>query len=277
LVITSLSNPRVKHLRELIKKGQFDSKHQVPVEGLKLIRDAVQSRLVIEEVYICESRAQEGGLQEILKQIGQLDIRTQLVAERVYNALVDTEAPQGIVAVVKLPQFQLDQIIRDSSLLLLADQLQDPGNLGTLIRSAEAFGVKAVLLTENTVSPANQKAVRASAGSLFRMPVLSGFKPDHLLDDLRQRGFKLVATTPRGGQDFRKVDYRGSAALVVGNEGSGLSKSTLDRIDLRITIPLAAKIESLNVAVASSIILAEAARQRGMNAAESHVVGQAFE
>lgn len=252
-----------------MRKGQFDSKHQVPVEGLKLIREALQSRLVIEEVYVCASRAQESGLQEILKQIRQLGIRTQLVAEPVYNALVDTEAPQGIVAVVKLPQFQLDQVTRDSSLLLLADQLQDPGNLGTLIRSAEAFGVKAVLLTENTVSPANQKAVRASAGSLFRMPVFTGFNPDHLLDDLCQRGFKLVATTPQRGQDFRKVDYRGSAALVVGNEGSGLSKRTLDRIDFRVTIPLAAKVESLNVAVASSIILAEAARQRGKDGAES--------
>jgi TrmH family RNA methyltransferase len=234
------------------------------VEGLKLVREALQSRLDIEEVYICANTVQENGLQEILKQIRQLHIGMQLVAKRVYNALVDTEAPQGIVAVVKLPQFQLDQVTRDSSLLLLADQLQDPGNLGTLLRSAEAFGVKAVVLTENTVSPANQKAVRASAGSLFRMPVLTGFNPRRLLDELCQRGFKLVAATPQGGEDFRKVDYRGPTTLVVGNEGSGLSKSTLDRIDLRITIPLAAKVESLNVAVASSIILAEAARQRAV-------------
>jgi len=266
LVITSLSNPRVKHLRELMRKGQFDSKHQVPVEGLKLIRDALQSRLVIEEVYICASRAQESGLQEILKQIRQLGIRTQLVAKRVYNAVVDTEASQGIVALVKLPRFQLSDVTGNSPFLFLAHQLQDPGNLGTLIRSAEAFGARAVLLTEKTVSPVNQKAVRASAGSLFRMPVLAGFNPHRLLDDLRQHGFKLVAATAQGGEDFRKVDYRGPTALVVGNEGSGLPKSALQQIHLRVTIPLSVNVESLNVAVASSIILSEAARQRWRSA-----------
>jgi TrmH family RNA methyltransferase len=262
LVITSVSNPRVKHLRELIKKGQFDSENRVPIEGLKLVREALLSHVAITEVYVCTTRVKETALQEILNQTRQLGIRTLLVADRVYNALVDTEAPQGIVALVKLPRFQLNQMVGNASLLLLAHQLQDPGNLGTLIRSAEAFGVEAVLLTENTVSAANQKAVRASAGSLFRIPVLSELDPGQLFEGLRQHGFKLLATTPQGGENFREVDYRGAVALVVGNEGSGLSKSTLEQIDVKVTIPLAGEVESLNVAVASSIILAEAARQR---------------
>jgi TrmH family RNA methyltransferase len=212
---------------------------------------------------------QERELQEIQHETKSIGANTWLVADRVYKSLADTETPQGVVAVVKLPQFRLDQVTRDSSFLLVADQLQDPGNLGTLIRSAEAFGVKAVVLTENTVSPANQKAVRAAAGSLFRIPVLTGFKPRGLFEELRQRQFMLVAATPRGGQDFRKVDYRCPTALVVGNEGSGLSNSALEQISLRVTIPLSVNVESLNVAVASSIILSEVARQRRMNAAKS--------
>jgi RNA methyltransferase, TrmH family len=255
-----------------MRKGQVDSENRIPVEGVKLVREALQSYLAVEEIYICGSRVKESGLQEIVNQTERLGVITHLVADRVYKSLADTETPQGIVALVKLPQFKLSDLTGHSPFLFLAHQLQDPGNLGTLIRSAEAFGVRAVLLTENTVSPVNQKAVRASAGSLFRMPVLTGFNPHDLLDDLRQRGFKLIAATPQGGEDFRKVDYRGSTVLVVGNEGSGLSNSALEQIHLRVTIPLSAKVESLNVAVASSIILSEAACQRRMNAAESYGV-----
>jgi TrmH family RNA methyltransferase len=255
-----------------MRKGQVDSENRIPVEGVKLVREALQSNLRVEEIYICGSRVQEIGLQDILNQTKRLGVITYLVADRIYRSLVGTETPQGIVALVKLRQFELRDVTGDSPLLFLAHQLQDPGNLGTLLRSAEAFGVRAVLLSENTVSPVNQKAVRASAGSLFRMPVLAGLNPHRLLDDLSQRGFKLIAATPQGGEDFREVDYRGSTVLVVGSEGSGLSSSALEQIHLRVTISLSAKVESLNVAVASSIILSEAASQRRMNAVKSHAV-----
>jgi TrmH family RNA methyltransferase len=245
-----------------MRKGQFGSENQLPVEGLKLVWEALQSRLVVEEVYVCVSQAEEKSLQEILRRLHDLKVSVQFVADRVYNNLVETESSQGIIALVKLPRFQLSRVLRDSPLLLLAHQLQDPGNLGTLIRSSEAFGVAAVLLTGHTVSAANQKAVRASAGSLLRVPVLSELNVDRFLDELRHDGFRLVAAIPRGGVDFREADYRESTALVVGNEGSGLPPNTLDRIDLRVTVSVATPVESLNVAVASSIILAEAARQR---------------
>jgi RNA methyltransferase, TrmH family len=252
-----------------MQKGQADSGNRIPIEGPKLVREALRSHLIVEEVYLCASRAQESELEAIRKKTVDVGANVWLVADRVYRSLVDTETPQGVVAMVKLPKFQLDQVARDSSFLILADQLQDPGNLGTLVRSAEAFGAKAILLTENTVSPANQKVVRASAGSLFRIPILTGFKLPRLLDDLHERAFMLAATVPRGGQDFRHVDYRGPTALVVGNEGSGLSSSALERIRLRVTIPLSANVESLNVAVASSIIFSEVARQRGISAVKS--------
>jgi len=245
-----------------MRKGRVDSGDRIPVEGPKLVGEALRSDLVVEEIYLCASRAQESELQEIRDEAERRGASTCLVADRVYDSLADTEAPQGIIALVKLPQFVLDDLTKGTPFLFVAEQLQDPGNLGTLIRSAEAFGVRAVLLADNSVSPANQKVVRASAGSLFRMPVLTGFQPDRLFGDLHQRGFTLIAATPRGGQDFRKVDYRGLAALVVGNEGRGLSNRALNQIDLRVTIPLSVNVESLNVAVASSIIFSEVARQR---------------
>ena len=263
MIITSSSNARIRELRELMREGCADSMNRVPIEGIKLAREALKSRLEVKEVYVAQSRLQEGYIQGVLKQAERFSPEVVLVADRIFKALADTETPQGIVVLVKLPQFQLGDVIRHSSLVLIAHQLQDPGNLGTVIRSAEAFGVNAVLLTQNTVSFLNQKAVRASAGSLFRVPILSGFKLDGLVENLRERGFRLVAANPNGDRDFREGDYQGSTALFIGNEGRGLTRSILDKVDLKVKIPLAMAVESLNVAIASSIILCEVARQRG--------------
>jgi TrmH family RNA methyltransferase len=134
--------------------------------------------------------------------------------------------------------------------------------LGTLLRSAEAFGAEGVLLTQNSVKPWNEKAVRASAGSIFRVPCLAGFEGTELLQDLEQNGIRFVAATPKATIDFREADYRCRFALILGNEGKGLSEEVLSRVQARIHIPMTATIESLNVSVAASIILCEAAQQR---------------
>ncbi|PYV88883.1 MAG: hypothetical protein DMG05_14760 [Acidobacteria bacterium] len=263
LIITASSNPRIRKLRELMRRGCADSLHRVYIEGIKLVQEALKSRLEVEEIYVAESKIQEGSVRGILQKAERSSPEVVLVADRIFKILADTETPQGIVALVKLPQFQLGDVIRDSPLVLIAHQLQDPGNLGTLVRSAEAFGVSAVLLTQNTVSFLNPKAVRASAGSLFRIPILSGFKLNGLLESLREHGFKMIAASPHGDRDFRDVDYRGATALFIGNEGRGLTSDILDKVDLKVKIPLAMTVESLNVAIASSIILCEVARQRG--------------
>jgi TrmH family RNA methyltransferase len=263
LIITSSSNVRIRRLRELMREGSADSMNRVPIEGIKLVREALKSRLEVKEIYVAQNRIEESSIQGILKQAERFSPEVVLVEDRIFRALADTETPQGIVALVKLPQFQLDDVIRHSPLVLIAHQLQDPGNLGTLIRSAEAFGVSAVVLTENTVSFLNQKTVRGSAGSLFRIPILSGFKLTGLIESLREHGFKLVAASPCGDRDFREVDYQGSIAVFIGNEGRGLTSDLLDKVDLKVKIPLAIAVESLNVAIAASIILCEAARQRG--------------
>jgi TrmH family RNA methyltransferase len=147
-------------------------------------------------------------------------------------------------------------------MLLVGCELQDPGNLGTLLRSAEAFGVEGVLLTRTSVNPSNEKVVRASAGSVFRLPCLGGFENTELLRHLGRNSFHFIAATPKAAVDFRKVDYRQRIALILGNEGKGLSEEVLTQVQTRIHIPMTAGIESLNVAVAASIILCEAARQR---------------
>ncbi len=176
--------------------------------------------------------------------------------------MAGAESAQGIIAVVKMPRNRANEVLKQASLIVVAHQLQDPGNLGTLIRSAEAFGIEGVLLTQDTVSPFNQKAVRASAGSIFRMPVFSGLGLDGLIYDLRRRGFRWVAAIPEGEADFRQIDYRPPTALLIGKEGSGLDQEVVKQMDFTVRITTDPAVESLNAATAASIILCEAARQR---------------
>jgi RNA methyltransferase, TrmH family len=268
MIITSSSNSRIKLLRQLIREGQSDSENRIPVEGIKLVQEALKSDLLIEAIYVAQDKMKDISIRDILKQVTRHRPEVTLVSDRVFASMVGTENPQGIVALVKLTQTQWGDVINNSPLVLVACQLQDPGNLGTVFRSAEAFGIKGILLTQNTVSPMNQKVIRASAGSLFRIHHLSGLEPEKLIGDLNRLGFRLIAATSKGDMDFRQADYRGPTALIVGNEGRGLPDGMLDRVPLKVKIPLAPQVESLNVAIASSIILCEAARQRGVPIAE---------
>jgi len=260
VIITSASNQRLKKLRQVLRVGQGDENAPVPVEGLKLLREAIKSRLQIEELFVsshCRSEAEAllnqvaGNLPEIIE-----------VADKVFPSISSTETPQGILALAKLPAVDLDRLLRTTAFLLVGEELQDPGNLGTLVRSAEAFGVRGLLLTYGSVDPRNPKVIRSSAGSVFRVPCLTGLSGTLLLEQLSRYRFEIVAATPQGEIDFRDISYQGRLALAVGNEGRGLSEAVLRQATLKIRIPTGPLVESLNVSVATSIIMCEAARQR---------------
>ena len=234
----------------------------MPCEGANLLFEAMKSHLRIEEVYVSQSRLEDERVQSVLELARQKRAEIVEVSNRVFDSMVDTETPQGVLSLVKLGVYELKDLLTQNSLLLVAHQLQDPGNLGTLIRSAEAFGAQGVLLTRNSVSPFNAKVIRASAGSIFRLPCLSGFETGELISNLRRKGFKLYAAIPNGNADFREVNYSGSVALLIGNEAKGLNDEILRKVECQIQIPMTPTVESLNASIATSIILCEAARQR---------------
>jgi RNA methyltransferase, TrmH family len=261
MLITSASNSRLKRLRAALRNGGPDAQGRVRIEGPKLVSEAVQSDLRVEEVFVSQSCRCDPGIQTLLQQIpGAPDIVE--VADRLFPSIVGTESPQGLLAIARLPSSQLDTLLRNASMLLVACELQDPGNLGTLLRSAEAFGVEGVLLSQTSVNPWNEKVIRASAGSIFRIPCFGGLKSIELLRSLQRNGFRFVAAMPNGAIDFRRADYKGRLALILGNEARGLGEEVLAWVQTKVHIPMAATIESLNVSVAASIILCEAARQR---------------
>ena len=174
-----------------------------------------------------------------------------------------TEHPQGVAALVEAPQFTLQAMYQNSPgripLVVIAAGLQDPGNLGTLIRSAEAFGATGMILLPGTVSLWNAKTLRASSGSAFRLPVVA-LTADDAFATLRARGIRIFAAVARDGDS--EADLRGPSALLVGNEGSGLPDAWIEKADARVTIPLPGAVESLNAAIAGSVLLYDAMRQR---------------
>jgi TrmH family RNA methyltransferase len=255
--IASRSNPRVKQLRAAFQGRARLSGGLVAIEGETLIQEALRSGLVFKTIFLSEGRAIPQWLPRTLELV-------ELPAE-VFASAVDTRSPQGIAALLVPPVWTLDDAIPATvaaPLLLIAAGLQDPGNLGTLIRSAEAFGACAVLTTPNTVDCWNQKALRASAGSVFRMPVVE-VEPADLLA-FKSRGVRILAAVAPHAADpiAASADFIGATALMIGNEGAGLSDDWLDLADCRISIPTPGLVESLNAAVAGSLLLYEASRQR---------------
>jgi TrmH family RNA methyltransferase len=189
-------------------------------------------------------------------------VESLLLPNEVFASAVATEASQGVAALVSPPHFSLDELLKSRDPLLIgAAGVQDPGNLGTVIRSAEAFGATGVLLFEGTVSAFNPKTIRAAAGSLFRLPVITT-KFSEISHKLREHGVRLCATSSHKGKSIEEADLNGGVCILIGNEGTGLPKPLLADVNETLVIPHASRVESLNAAMAATVILYEAARQR---------------
>ena len=249
-----------------MRRSPMDGDSLAVVEGPKLVREACGSGLEVEEIFVASSKL--AGFREE-DWSGKAGAALYGVSDRLFQALSETVTSQGILAIVRIPPAPLDSLLAGDPFLLIAHQVQDPGNLGTLVRSAEAFGVSALLLTTHTVSPLNPKAVRASAGSLFRLPVAGQLAPASLAARLRRSRIRLMAAMPGGSTDFRRADYRGGLALVVGSEGRGIPPGLGD-FDAEVRVPTARGVDSLNVAAAAAILLCEAAGQRDRPREDPH-------
>lgn len=256
--VTSRQNTLVKELRQAFQHAELTPDGYCAIEGLRILEEAIRSGLRFKAVFFAESA--EARIARLLPQISS-HAETLLLPNDVFRSAAATESPQGVAGLVRLPDYSLDRILETPEpLTVIALGIQDPGNLGTVIRSAEAFAATAVLVGEGSVSQFNSKAVRASAGSIFREPVMKIEESD--LATLKNRGLKFVGTSSHAGTDIDQADLTGALALFVGSEGAGLPKRYLGQMDLRVRIPHAAQVDSLNAGVAASIILYEAARQR---------------
>ena len=253
-------NALLKELRQAFTRGELTARGDCAVEGFRVVEEALRSGLRLRAVFFSESG--EARAAKLLPQVGS-HVDTLLVPDTLFASAVPSQTPQGVAALVRVKAFSLDDVLSSTSpgpVVVIAG-VQDPGNVGTVLRSAEAFGAKGVILTDGTVSAYNSKVVRASAGSVFRLPV-SKVTVNGLLETLRERGFKSIATSSHKGVALPEADFRGMTAIFIGNEGAGIDKKLLGKMDELITVPHSARVESLNAGIAASIILYEAARLR---------------
>jgi RNA methyltransferase, TrmH family len=260
-------NPLVKQLRQAFSHSELTDAGDCAIEGMRILEEAIRSGLRFSSVFFRESAQDRAN--RLLPQIGA-QVETLLLPDKLFDSLVPSESPQGVAALVRLKQFSIEDVterLQVGPVVVLAG-LQDPGNLGTILRSAEAFGSAGVILGEGTVSPFNSKAVRASAGSVFRLPIVYGqgasatAKLEEVCEKLRAQGVRLIATSSHKGTPLDQADLKSPAAIFFGNEGSGLPRDLISKMDESIAIPHATQVESLNAGVAASIVLYEAARQR---------------
>jgi len=253
-------NARLKELRQAFRRGELTPAGECAIEGAKLVMEAIGSGQRLGGVFFSESARPLA--ESLLPQIGaRVDLL--VLPDSLFQATVPSDNPQGVAALVKVRPTSLAQLLERAEVgpIVAAAGLQDPGNVGTILRSAEAFGAAGVVFLEGTVSPYNAKVLRGSAGSIFRLPVVRSTAAE-LIPQLRLHGARLLATSSHKGTPLPAAQWTLPLAVFIGNEGAGLGRDLMRQMDETLVIPQVKEVESLNAGVAASIVLYEAARQR---------------
>lgn len=259
-MISSSSNERVKHARR-VRDGREEG--LIFVDGLRLAEEALRSGVIVETVFVDAEAGENTRLEALVARMTELKVPVLTAARSVLDALADTVQSQGIILIARRPEPDVAALFQQPGALLLGiDRVQDPGNMGTLLRTAEAAGVHGVIVLGGSVDVYSPKVLRSSMGSAFRLPVLAEASHE-ILSDLRQKhALHLTAAAGEGEMDYDHYDWRQPTLLLLGNEGRGVSAELMDACDTRLRIPMANGVESLNVAAAGAVMLFEASRQR---------------
>ena len=257
--LTGLQNPMVKAAAELKQKKYRQQQGLFLAEGLRTVEEAVRYGAVQSIFY---TAIEDDRTRAVLEEAAAKQIKLVCVSDKVLKKIADTETPQGIIAVCETRSKRLDDFLASGKMLLVLDRVTDPGNIGTMLRTADAAGVGGLLLLQGCADIYAPKTVRASMGSLFHLPVLSGLGEELLVQAARKAGYELLVTCLDGADNLYKADLQGRLAFVMGNEANGVSPALLAAADKRVFIPMQGRAESLNVAIAAGIVMFEALRQK---------------
>lgn len=264
-MITSISNPQMKHILQLQKKSKARWQQRVfVVEGPKMVFEAPKEW--VEKVYVSESyfRRMEGSadIENAMPVEALAGYQYEVVSDSVFKAVSDTQTPQGILCLVKMPEYTLGDLLMGVPHLLILESIQDPGNLGTMLRIGEGAGVTGIIMNRTTVDLFHPKVIRSTMGSLYRVPFVIGEDLKEIVCTLKQQDITLYAAHLKGEKSYDKPDYTKGTAFLIGNEGNGLTDEAADLADEYIRIPMAGQVESLNAAMAAGILMYEVNRQR---------------
>jgi len=256
IYIESKENNLFKLIKKLKEKRFRIKEEKFLLEGLRLVEEAIKAKVMIENIIINEKVKDKILFEDYIKTFDERKI--VIMDNKLFLQITQTENPQGIVAVVKNKEGKLDV---NGSFYVVCDKVQDPGNLGTIIRTSHAAGADGIILTKGTADIYNDKTLRSTMGSIFYIPVFYDDEDFNIIKSLKEKGFSLVVTSLQESRNFFDEDLRGKTMVTVGNEGNGVSQELMDIADKKVKIPMPGGAESLNVAIATSVILFEKVRQ----------------
>lgn len=256
-MLTSKSNPQIKRLLQLQKKSKARTEEKVfVVEGIRMFVEVPKER--VEKVYLSETFYD--------KKKAEYDFTKypyEVLSDSVFQYVSDTKTPQGILCIVKQQEYDVKELLKvENPHFIVLDNLQDPGNLGTIVRTAEGAGVDAVFMSEDCVDIYNSKTIRSTMGSIYRVPTVYVDDVLLLLDEFRKKNIKSYAAHLDGQKSYDQENYREGTAILIGNEGNGLREEVSRKSDVWVRIPMHGQVESLNAAIAASILMFEVSKQR---------------
>jgi RNA methyltransferase, TrmH family len=259
VAITSRQNPLVARFRDAAR-GAADG--VMLLDGAHLVGDAVSAGITMQIAAVTSASMETGDLQALISALGEQGVEVTLVSASVMDAISPVRSPSAIVALAERPALGTAQLFgRGVPLIVVAVDVQDPGNVGAIVRVAEAAGATGIIAAGASASPFGWKALRGSMGSALRLPIVAGVAADEAVDASRTGGCRIVAAVPRDGRPIVEADLVGPLAILIGSEGQGLPAPLVEAADERVTIPMQAPVESLNAAVTAALILYEARRQ----------------
>ncbi len=262
-MIISSSNTIIKEIKSLHRKRDRWMKKSFFIEGIRAVEECILSNTKIVYLVYSDMLFSIKGGKELFDKISLENYKLNYISDKLFNEISDTEKPQGILAVVEYDLKKIDEVLKEEgNFLILLDRVQDPGNMGTIIRTADAFGSNGVIVTDGCVDIFNPKTIRSTMGSIFHVPILYYKDTNEAIKDLKENKIKVITTSLNAEKYCFDVDFKTSFALVIGNEASGVSNEVMVDSDLLIKIPMPGEAESLNAAIASSVIMYEVLRQR---------------
>lgn len=258
-VITSKDNEIIKNVKKLKDKKYREEKKQFIIEGVKLIQEAIEEKITIKMIIVCEECMKEQCIeQKLLYQIAKYNCI--YVSEKVFLGLTDVKNPQGMLAVIEMENTE-DKINYNEDIIFVLDGIQDPGNLGTIIRTIDSVGLTQIIVSKDTVDAYNPKVVRSTMGAIFRVKVIESQDIIRTIRNITKHEYKIIATSLDTEDSIYNIDFD-KKIIVIGNEANGVSKAILNIADEKAKIPMLGKTESLNAAVSASVIAYEYVRRK---------------
>lgn len=258
-VISSKDNEFIKHIKKLKDKKYRDINKEFIVEGIKLVKEAIEEKADIQKIVICDNCLNAGAIpKQLMYEIAKFECI--YVTENIFNTISDVNTPQGILAIIKRATTEAE-IDYSQDIIVALDDIQDPGNLGTILRTVDSIGLNQIIVSKGTADSYNPKVIRSTMGAIFRVKIIECEDLENTLKEIQKNNFELIITSLQTKNSIYDVDYS-KKVIVIGNEANGVKKSIQNIADIKVKIPMLGKTESLNASVATGVVLYEYVRQK---------------